>query len=351
MIFSILNALLLLGYCALPNASYCIEELGLSTKFAPLSDGAAGVPLNADGYAIVSFGGGAYMVTEGIYQSLILVSTEGVILVDSPPTIGHKLQWAIGNITDLPVKYFIYSHEHADHTGGAFLFMSHPDVITVAHENTAYVLSYMKDPNRPVPQITFWDDYTVRLGNQTLQLSWKGPSHTPGNIFIYASAQRVLMLVDTVFPGWVPFNDFAESSFIPGWFEAHDYLLEYDFDHYLGGHLGRPGTRQDVQLQRDYIHDIYNNCVAAINASATNNTAVGEQNLAAKVFANNPGNFWAMFRVYTDSVSDLCYNMTSKKWLGRLSGQDVYGFSHASTMVESLRIDWDILGPFAVAPN
>jgi hypothetical protein len=33
-----------------------------------------------------------------------------------------------------------------------------------------------------------------------------GTNHLPGNIFIYAATkQRVLMLVDIVFPGWVPF--------------------------------------------------------------------------------------------------------------------------------------------------
>ena len=47
---------------------HCLVEDGLETKFAPITSGAVGLPLNAAGYAIESFGGGAYMVTEGNYQ-------------------------------------------------------------------------------------------------------------------------------------------------------------------------------------------------------------------------------------------------------------------------------------------
>jgi hypothetical protein len=34
-------------------------------------------------------------------------------------------------------------------------------------------------------------------------------------------AQKALMLVDVVFPGWVPFSQLAASSNIPGWIAAH----------------------------------------------------------------------------------------------------------------------------------
>jgi hypothetical protein len=54
------------------------------------------------------------------------------------------------------------------------------------------------------PTVTFSDKYTVRVGKQVLELSYHGNAHEPGNIFIYAPAQRVLMVVDVAFPGWMP---------------------------------------------------------------------------------------------------------------------------------------------------
>lgn len=88
--------------------------------------------------------------------------------------------------------------------------------------------------------------------------------------------------------------------------------------------------------------------MSALEKSATNDPNVGLGNIGPIVIGNNPGNAWAEFRVYLDAVSSLCYNLTSEKWLGKLSAQDVYGFSHASKMVESLRLDFDVLGPLKV---
>jgi glyoxylase-like metal-dependent hydrolase (beta-lactamase superfamily II) len=350
MLSSILPLFIVLASYTAPAASYCLEDDALHTKFLPLTPAAAGLPLNSAGYAIDNFGGGAYMVTDGAYQALFLVADgdDGVTVVDCPPTMASKLQWAIGNTTSAPIKYFIYSHSHSDHVGGASLFTTLPGVTTIAHENTAFQLAFVPDPLRPVPHKTFKHTHTLHLGNQTLELAFRGPSHDAGNIFIYAPQQKVLMLVDTVYPGWVPFGSLAESSYIPGWFAAHDQLLEYDFEFYVGGHLGRAGTRDDVLVAREYIHDLYDNCVAALQKSGMNDPAVGLGNIGAAVMGNNPGNAWAEFRVYLDAVSDLCYNVTSEKWLGKLSAQDVYGFSHASKMVESLRLDFDVLGPLKV---
>ncbi|KAH8896569.1 Metallo-hydrolase/oxidoreductase, partial [Thozetella sp. PMI_491] len=213
------------------------------------------------GYRVESFGGGAYMVTENQYNSLFFVSTQGVIVVDAPPTTAHKILYAIGNITSKPITHFIYSHAHSDHAGGAYLFGK---ATRIAHAHTKELLTAVPSPNQPLPDIIFHDKYTLRVGNQTLELSYKGPNHEPGNIFIYAPKQKVLMLVDVVFPGWAPFAYLAQAQDIPGFIEAHDQILEYDFDHFVGGHLTRSGNRTDVLVQRDYIKDLKTNCANAI---------------------------------------------------------------------------------------
>ena len=51
------------------------------------------------------------------------------------------------------------------------------------------------------------------------------------------------MLVNVVFPGWVPFAYLAESQNIPGWLEAPAQALRYPFHTFVGGHLTRLGTR------------------------------------------------------------------------------------------------------------
>ena len=118
-----------------------------------------------------------------------------------------------------------------------------------------------------MPTVTFDDSYTLTLGDQTLQLDYHGSNHEPGNIFIYAPKQKVLMVVDIVFPGWVPFVDLALAEDVPGFVAAHDQILEYDFDTFIGGHLTRLGTREDVETAKAYIMDVKANAAAALQST------------------------------------------------------------------------------------
>ncbi|KAL6716513.1 hypothetical protein ACLMJK_006080 [Lecanora helva] len=321
-------------------------------KYAPVPSEAVGPPVSkATGYRVEVFGSGAYMITDGIYQALFFVGGDSVVVVDAPPTIGHNMLKGIGTVTDLPISHLVYSHAHADHIGAAYL-LNGPNTTIVAHEETLSELQQINDTNRPAPNLTFPKDFNLTVGNQTLNLSYKGPNHQPGNIFIYAPVQKTLMLVDIVFPGWVPFDQLGESQNIPGFIKAHDQILDYDFDHYIGGHLNRAGTRQDVLNQRDYVHQLYNNCAETINLSAAPPNAsnpLSIQTSLASIMASDPGNQWALFDVYVeDVVAAYCANKMKEVWLGRLGGLDVYVKANAATMIASLRIDFGILGPFGV---
>jgi glyoxylase-like metal-dependent hydrolase (beta-lactamase superfamily II) len=302
----------------------------------------------ASGYYVESFGQGTYMVTDGSYQSLFLVSTAGVIVVDCPPTTGTKLLYAIGNVTSLPITHLIYSHSHADHIGGAIILTTHnPKLITIAHADTKELLAQTNDPNRPLPAKTFKETYTLSHGNQTLNLAYKGEAHLRGNIFIHAPAAKVLMLVDIVFPGWTPFSQLGEVVNVPGFIAAHDQILAYDFLHFVGGHLDRSGTRADVLVQQEYVHDLFDNCARVINLTATADPVLGAAAIFGPVLKANPGNSWASFKAYLDITGKECADRTNKKWLGRLAAADVFQFDNAVTMVESLRIDYGVLGAFA----
>lgn len=315
-------------------------------QYLPIPSAAVGPTIGASGYYVEDFGRGTYMVTDGGYQALFLVSTEGVIVVDNPPTIGTKMLYAIGNVTHLPVTHFVYSHSHADHIGGAIL-VPNDEVEIIAHIETANLLAQVNDYNRPAPHKTFKKKYKLKVGNQTLELSYKGANHLEGNIFIYTPAAKVVMLVDVVFPGWTPFDRLGEVKNVPGFIKAHDQILEYDFEHFVGGHLSRSGDRTDVEIQKEYVLDLFNNCVDVINLTGTDDPVLGGANILGPVFAVNPGNSWAAFSVYLEVTAGVCADKTNEKWVTRLAGSDVFQLANAQTMIESLRIDYGILGPFA----
>lgn len=107
-----------LGLVALATAAIQSSQTSAPT-YAPILPAALGPPVsNVTGYRVESFGQGAYMVTDGSYQSIFLVARNSVIVVDAPPTIGHNLFKGIRTVTDLPISHVVYSHAHADHIGG-----------------------------------------------------------------------------------------------------------------------------------------------------------------------------------------------------------------------------------------
>ncbi|KJZ69152.1 hypothetical protein HIM_11453 [Hirsutella minnesotensis 3608] len=318
---------LLSFFCAISQATSAL------TTYSPIPTQAQGPPLNSAGWRVEHFGGGAYMVTDNQYQAFFLVSTEGVIVVDAPPSIGENMLYAIGNATHIPITYVIYSHAHTDHIGDAYLYGD--SVTRIAQEMTKEILEGTPDAKPPVPNLIFDEEYTLYLGNQTLHLTYRGPNHQPGNIFIYAPQQKVLMLVDVIEPGWVPFSLLDDAVSLPGLFKAHDQVLKYDFDHFIGGHVTRSGTRADVTLAREYLNDLKANCARAFSLSkqpSNSTNPISAQEILPAVAAANPGNVFATFKVILDSVACHCNNATKSKWQGKLAGADVFGFENAYKM-------------------
>jgi glyoxylase-like metal-dependent hydrolase (beta-lactamase superfamily II) len=330
--------LTILSSLALGQISHLSE---LNETFNPVPT-VKGPTIPPSGFLTVPLGFGSYAVLDGFYQAMFVVSTEGVIVIDAPPTIGINLVFAIGNVTDKPVTHMIYSHAHADHIGSAFRFFgSHVDII--AHKETLRLLQEAPpDPRRPLPRTTFTDNFKLVVGNQTIQLSYEGENHCPGNIYIYVEAAKALMAVDIVFPGWVPFIGLADSTNIPNWIKSHEQMLRFDFNYYIGGHFDRIGTRESVVTQKEYVDDLFSNCNATIVPTPGHDPLLG----AASVLEKNPGNSAAEFKVYLDLIAERCSNITNEKWGTMLGGADVWGFANAYTMVDALRISFDVLGPF-----
>ncbi len=303
------------------------QEEMTAGELAPIPDAARGPAIPETGYLVEEIRDGLYWVTDGSYQVMFLTTGEGVILVDAPPSLGPNLATAIADVTDEPITYFVYSHHHADHVGAAGQFAE--TATYVGHEATAELLTRSNDPNRPVPTITFADSYELTLGDQTLQLDYHGNNHEPGNSFIYAPEQKVLMVVDIVFPGWVPFVGLAQAEDIPGFMAAHDQILAYDFDTFIGGHLTRLGTREDVETAQAFVLDVQANAAAALQS-------VDFMAIAQEVGFENP---WALFDAYLGAVARECAAATIPVWQERLGGTDVFTEGHCWTMVGSLRVD------------
>jgi len=95
--------------------------------YAPVPRSALGPALNEQGYYVGRVERNLYWVTDGTYQAAFLTTREGVVLFDAPASIGRNLQRAVDEIAAAngvsnKVTHLVYSHHHADHTGGSSLF-------------------------------------------------------------------------------------------------------------------------------------------------------------------------------------------------------------------------------------
>jgi glyoxylase-like metal-dependent hydrolase (beta-lactamase superfamily II) len=279
----------------------------------------------AKGYIVSEIRDGLYWYGTGSYICMFLVTPAGVIVADVPKGEDTKLLAAIQSVTNQPVTHIIYSHIHADHIGGAgpFITALGTNPIVIGHQITKDRLVEINDPGRPPPSVVFDTSYTLTVGGKTLQLDYHGPQHIAGNIYIYAPQQKTLMLVDVVYPGWTPFKRFGVAADIRAYIRASDDVLAYDFDTFVGGHLTRNGTRQDVETHKAYVASVIKNAATAASAGGGGGGGLPGGDI----------DLWAIFNRSLTASADLCASLTASEWSGKLGGVSNFETSHCESIV------------------
>jgi glyoxylase-like metal-dependent hydrolase (beta-lactamase superfamily II) len=309
-----------------------------SRPTAPVPEAAKGPTVPEAGYVLDELADNIFWIGDGSYQTMFVVTDSGVIAIDAPPSLGHNILRAINRVTKKPITHVVYSHHHSDHCGAMSIYPA--NATRYAQRAAAERLRLLDDPDRPLPTEVFDDTLTIDAGDHSLQLTYPGPNHSEGNTFIHAPNQRVLMLVDVIFPGWVPFSNLALSAYVPGYIQVHEQALAYDFDHLVSGHVTRPGTPEDVRVQLEYMTDL----------RVTAEAALSSVDLASTMAPVDTSNAWAVFRAYLDAVAAQTTDELVPRWKDRLGGADVFTFPNAWAMAESLRLDLNSLGPFGTTP-
>ncbi|MDX6296796.1 MAG: hypothetical protein QOI51_653 [Nocardioidaceae bacterium] len=308
-----------------------MSETANLPDYAPVPHSALGPALNEQGYFVGRVERNLYWITDGTYQSAFLTTSDGVVLLDAPPTIGHNIQRAVDEIASANgvsnmVTHLIYSHHHADHGGASFLFDK--NIARIGHEETRRLLLRDDDPARPPNEETFQDHRTIEIGGERIDLAWHGANHTPDNILIHLPDHDTLMLVDIVNPGWAPVYISNLTEDIPGYIEAPANALAYAWKHFIGGHLTRLGTRDDVTVHQQYMADIAESSRNAIDSVDP-----------TRSFVKYGENTWAAVKGYLDEVTAVATAPVIDKYTGVLAAADVFTESTAFWVMESIRLD------------
>jgi glyoxylase-like metal-dependent hydrolase (beta-lactamase superfamily II) len=319
------------GLRNLPDMSTTNTTAEALPDYAPVPRSALGPALNEQGYYVGRVERNLYWVTDGTYQSAFLTTKDGVVLFDAPPTIGNNIQRAVDEIAKAngvsnKVTHLVYSHHHADHAGASSLFAK--GIARIGHEETRRLLTRDNDPARPVPEETFSDRRTLKIGGERIELAWHGSNHSPDNIFIHFPDHDTLMLIDIVNPGWAPVYISNLTEDVPGYVAAPATALNYPWKHYIGGHLGRLGTRDDVVLHQQYMADID----ASVRATLPKIDPT-------PFFQKYGDNSWAAVKGYLDACTDAAAAPVIEKYRAVLAAADVFTPSTTFWVMESIRLD------------
>ncbi|MET7851686.1 MBL fold metallo-hydrolase [Streptomyces avermitilis] len=300
------------------------------TEFAPVPDFAQGPEIPESGFVVTDLGGGVHGVTQGMVNTMFLVTRKGVVLVDAPPALGDTLPAAIGEVTAKPVTHLIYSHAHADHIGAAHL-LDQRGLKIISHELTGEFIKEAQDDRRPLPTETFSGRRKeLDIDGVRFVLDYTGDWHQAGNLFIHLPEQKTMAAIDSFSVKNAPFFRLVFSAHVPAYFEAMDQLLEYDFETVVSGHMSLYGTPEDVQTNREYIHDLRTSAAKALQTVDLKEAAA-----AAKVPV---GNRQAELKVWMDAVVARAAELMPP-WDKHLGGTDIFLADNLNAAAWSLFID------------
>jgi len=227
-------------------------------------------------------------VKEGVYMLIgeggnigVSAGEDGVFLIDDQfAPLTAKIETAIDQITDKPVRFLLNTHWHADHTGGNENFGNSGTVI-VAHNNVRERLStdqFMKFFDRKVPAspaaalpiITFGETVTFHLNGQTIHAFHIEQAHTDGDAVIHFREANVIHTGDTYFNGLYPFIDTEHGGSIDGMIAAAERILAISDAEttIIPGH-GPISNRAELIAYHQMLQDVRSRTDAAIQKGMT----------------------------------------------------------------------------------
>ena len=195
-----------------------------------------------------------YSFRSGIHRAMVVVTSDGVIVTDPINSVAAKnMMDEIRKVTDKPVKFVIYSHNHWDHIAGARIFKDQGAKI-IQHALAAQ--HTRSNPDVVPADEAFKDDkHIVTLGDQTIELIYVGPSHGSGMIVMRVPKERLLNIVDICTPQRIGFRNFPDGS-PQDTIKALRKVEALDFDRIVPGHGPASAPKAEVTAIREYLEDL-----------------------------------------------------------------------------------------------
>lgn len=204
------------------------------------------------GHETTRIGPGYYSFRYRGIRNVFLVTVEGVIATDPiSPAAARVMREEIRRVTDLPVKFVVYSHQHWDHVLGGQIFKDEGAQF-VAHANCLRHFRLHPHPDLVPPDLTFTGDYALRLGGRTLELRYFGVNHGDCLVVMRPDGERNLFIVDLATAGGMPLPTMPDYDPVH-WIRTLREIEALDFDGMIGGHGIPLAPKSAVTERRAYL--------------------------------------------------------------------------------------------------
>ena len=212
-----------------------------------------------------------YMITGGGANTLVRVTPEGLIVVDTknPGDDNYnRVMEEIRSVSSLPVKYVFNTHHHPDHVGTNQKFIDAGAQVIALDALKTRMASDPRTKDIPgLPTQTFAKDYVLKFAGAEVQAHSFGRGHTGDDTMVYFPDLKVVMVSDQI-TNATPIVDFANGGSAVDWTQILDGVLKLDFDMAIPGR-GEPKSRAEVQAFRTAFGSVISRASDAIKAGAT----------------------------------------------------------------------------------
>lgn len=215
------------------------------------------------------------------HNTIFIVTDEGVVAADPIGLTNTRspqmYKAAIASVTDRPVKYLIYSHDHADHVTGGSVFADTLEAV-ISHRLAAPKVAARFSAVTPVPTFLVDSQASFTLGGRTIDLIYTGRNHSDNSLVIHYGARRLIFAVDFIPVRSLPFRTLTDS-YLDEWIRSLQWIENnLYFDTLIPGH-GQLGTKASVGEMRQYLLDLSD----AIRTARSRGMADNSDSMAAAV--------------------------------------------------------------------
>ena len=236
-------------------------------------------------------------VAEGVHALVgaggnigLVVGERGAFLVDDQyAPLTERIQAAVSEITDRPIRFVLNTHWHGDHTGGNEN-LAGEGALLIAHDNVRKRMSagqFMEffDRNVPpapedaLPVVTFNDEATFHIGGHTVRAIHVPGAHTDGDSIVHLLEADVIHAGDIVFYGMYPFIDYGSGGSLAGMIEGVDAILALANDEtaIIVGHGGPVIDQRQLKEYRDMLADVHRELIELIVDGASLEDVLAEE--------------------------------------------------------------------------